>query len=155
MESSMRTPFRSSLNFRHASPGRPARPPHRPRLAVEELEGRFLLAVTFLQTNLVADEPGMAATTDPNLVNPWGLALGLNSGLWVADNRTGLGTTYDGAGQPLPAGSPLAVAIPGPPGGTATAAPTGVATNPTAGFVISSGGASGPSTELFATEDGL
>src|SRR5262245_57406607 len=27
---------------------------------------------TFIQTNLVSDVPGMAKTTDPNLVNPWG-----------------------------------------------------------------------------------
>src|SRR5262249_35865221 len=33
-------------------------------------------------------------------------------------------------------------------------APTGVATNATTGFVISSGSKSAPSTELFATEDG-
>src|SRR5438477_8768614 len=42
-------------------------------------------APTFTQTNLVSDVPGLARTTDPNLVNSWGMALGLNSGLWVAD----------------------------------------------------------------------
>jgi hypothetical protein len=41
-------------------------------------------APTFTQTNLVSDVPGMAKTTDPNLVNPWGMALGLNSGIWVS-----------------------------------------------------------------------
>src|SRR5262249_10949475 len=35
-----------------------------------------------------------------------------------------------------------------------TSPPTGVATNATSGFVISSGAQSAPSTELFATEDG-
>jgi hypothetical protein len=26
------------------------------------------------QTNLVSDQPGAAATTDPDLVNPWGIS---------------------------------------------------------------------------------
>jgi hypothetical protein len=30
---------------------------------------------TFTQTNLVSDIAGMAKITDPNLVNPWGMAL--------------------------------------------------------------------------------
>src|SRR6516164_657064 len=103
---------------------------------------------TFTQTNLVSDLPGMAKITDPNLVNPWGMALGLNSGLWISDNGSGSGTTYGGTGQPL--GS--AIMIPAPDG--SMGAPTGVATNATAGFVISAGGKSAASTEIFATEDG-
>src|SRR5437588_3663565 len=105
---------------------------------------------TFTQTNLISDVPGMARTTDPNLVNPWGLTLGLNSGIWVSDNGTGKATTYDGAGRPIPTASPLVVTIPAPGGSTDTSAPTGVATNATGGFVISAGAASGPSAELFA-----
>jgi hypothetical protein len=27
----------------------------------------------YTQTNLVSDQPGVAAVTDPHLVNPWGL----------------------------------------------------------------------------------
>jgi len=107
---------------------------------------------TFTQTNLVSDVPGLARTTDPNLVNSWGMALGLNAGLWVADNGTGKATTYDANGNPIPTGSPLVVTIPAPGGGTS--APTGVATNGTSGFVISANGHSGASTELFATENG-
>jgi aldose sugar dehydrogenase len=108
-----------------------------------------VMSPTFTQTNLVSDVPGLAKTTDPNLVNSWGMALGLNGGLWVADNGSGKATSYDGAGTPLPAGSPLAVTIPAPGGGTS--APTGVATNATTGFTI---GNSLPSSELFSTEDG-
>jgi uncharacterized protein (TIGR03118 family) len=111
-----------------------------------------LAGTTFIQTNLVSDIPGEAQTTDPNLVNPWGMTLGTNSGLWVSDNGTGKATTYDGNGQPIPANSPLVVTIPNPSGGSS--APTGVATNGTSGFVISSGGKSAPATELFATENG-
>src|SRR5262249_6458285 len=39
---------------------------------------------TFIQPNLVSDVPGLARTTDSNLVNPWGMTLGTNSGLWVS-----------------------------------------------------------------------
>ena len=126
--------------------------PH-PQPISERLESRHLLSVTFAQTNLVSDLPGMARTTDPNLVNPWGITLGLNSGLWVSDNGTGKATTYDANGKPIPSGSRQIVTIP-TPDGTGTAAPTGVATNATGGFVISSGDEAGPSNELFATEDG-
>jgi len=112
------------------------------------MESRLAPAVTFTQTNLVSDVPGMAQTTDANLVNPWGMALGTNSGLWVAENGTGMAESFDGTGQPVQ----TAVTISAPSGGST--APTGVATNATNGFVISSGGKSAPSTELFATEDG-
>src|ERR1041384_4631945 len=54
-------------------------------------------AQRFQQTNLVSDVPGMAAVTDPNLVNPWGLARSSTSPWWVADNGTGLSTLYTGA----------------------------------------------------------
>jgi uncharacterized protein (TIGR03118 family) len=109
---------------------------------------------TFTQTNLVSDVPGMAKRTDPNLVNPWGMALGVNSGLWVSDNGSGKATTYDGAGQPIPSGSPQMVTISAPKNAAGISPPTGVATNDTTGFVISAGGKSAPSVELFATEDG-
>jgi uncharacterized protein (TIGR03118 family) len=111
-------------------------------------------APTFTQTNLVSDVPGMAKTTDPNLVNPWGLSLGLNSGIWVSDNGTGKATTYDGTGQPLPSAVPLTVTIPSPGSSTAKSLPTGVTINATTGFVISSAGKSAPASELFVTLQG-
>src|SRR5262245_21977920 len=107
---------------------------------------------TFIQTNLVSDVPGLARTTDSNLVNPWGMTLGTNSGLWVSDNGSGKATVYDGNGNPIPSGSPLIVSIPAPGGGLG--APTGVATNATSGFVISANGKSAPAAELFSTENG-
>src|SRR5439155_12451147 len=88
-------------------------------------------------------------TTDPNLVNPWGMALGLNSGLWVSDNGSGMATSYDGTGKPIQS----AIKIPSP-GGKGTSSPTGVVSNATSGFGIAAGAHFGPSTELFATEDG-
>src|SRR5262249_19531223 len=110
------------------------------------------ISPTFTQVNLVSDIPGLAKTTDPNLVNPWGMAVGLNSLLWVARNESGNATAYDGTGLALPSGSLQVVTIPGP-GNQGTSAPTGVATNATTGFVITAG-KSAPSVQLFATEDG-
>jgi uncharacterized protein (TIGR03118 family) len=109
---------------------------------------------SFTQTILVSNIPGMARRTDANLVNPWGMFLGLNSGMWIAANGSGTALTYDGTGQPIPSGSPLVVTIPAPGGSGGTSTPTGVVTNDTSGFVISAGSNSGPSAELFATEDG-
>src|SRR5437879_8451799 len=86
---------------------------------------------TFTETNLVSDVPGMAKTTDPNLVNPWGMALGLNSGIWVSDNGTGKATTYDGTGKPIATASAQIVTIPSPKNSAAASSPTGVTTNDT------------------------
>jgi hypothetical protein len=110
-------------------------------------------APTFTQTNLVSNAAGMAKTIDPNLVNPWGMTLGVNGWLWISDHGSGKATTYDGMRQPIPSGSPLVVTIPAPGSRTGNSVPTGVATNDTTGFVISAGAASGPSVELFSTED--
>src|SRR5262245_35651819 len=38
-------------------------------------------------TPLASDIPGVAPTTDPNLVNGWGLARSATSPWWVADNE--------------------------------------------------------------------
>jgi hypothetical protein len=57
----------------------------------------------YVQTNLVSDGAVPAATTDPNLKNPWGIAFfpGL-SPFWISDNNAGVSTLYDGAGVPFP-----------------------------------------------------
>jgi uncharacterized protein (TIGR03118 family) len=101
------------------------------------------------QTNLVSDLPGMAQLTDPDLVNPWGLAFSPSSPAWVADNGTDRATLYRGfvngsAIQKVP----LVVSIPG-------GAPTGQVFNPTSGFVVRSGTASGPALFIFDSEAGL
>jgi uncharacterized protein (TIGR03118 family) len=105
----------------------------------------------YQQTNLVSDLPGLAATTDPNLINPWGLSLTPAGQFRVSDNGTGLSTVYDVNGNSQ-AGS---VQIPLPATSTADAAsPTGNVFNTTTDFVISENGVSAPATNLFATEDG-
>jgi uncharacterized protein (TIGR03118 family) len=102
------------------------------------------------QRNLVADQPGHAELTDPNLVNAWGLAFGPSTPAWVADNGTDVSTLYRGATAMTPAVTrvPLVVSIP-------QGAPTGVAFNGGSGFVVHSGPASGPALFLFSSEAGV
>jgi uncharacterized protein (TIGR03118 family) len=116
----------------------------------------------YRQTNLVSDVAGLARFQDKNLVNSWGLSHSPTSPWWISDNGTGLATVYNGDGTPfLVAGSPLVVTIPLPAGVTPPppAAPTGNvfnsvnSTNPNE-FVVTENGKSGPSTFMFATEDG-
>jgi uncharacterized protein (TIGR03118 family) len=118
---------------------------------------------TVLQTNLVSDLPGVAAVTDPNLVNPWGISESSASPFWISDNNAGLATLYGvpGGGAAPVAINPLAVSIPTPvsvTGGT----PTGTVFNSASGggaFPVSGPNKSGQATSapavfLFATEDG-
>ncbi len=146
-------------------------PHHRPRGNVLVLASLLTMALVlsfvspasakrkksfYQQTNLVSDLPGLAAHTDPNLVNPWGMSRSSTSPFWVSDNGTGVTTLYDGTGQPFVPPSPpfrpipLVVTIPPPAGST----PTGQVFNPTSDFVVTSGAASGKSFFIFATEDG-
>jgi uncharacterized protein (TIGR03118 family) len=108
---------------------------------------------TYRQINLVSDQRGKAALTDPDLVNAWGLAAspGTNahpgSPLWVADNGSDKSTLY---ASPAPVTKvPLTVSVTG-------AAPTGQVFNsdPSAFSVSDSHGNSGPALFIFDTENG-
>jgi len=81
-------------------------------------------------------------STDPNLVNAWGLVAGPATPWWVANNGTDTSTLYDGTGTQIP----LVVDVKG--------APTGTVFNGGAGFVVSHNGDSGPALFMFATESG-
>lgn len=99
----------------------------------------------YVQTNLVSDQPGVAALTDPHLVNPWGLSEGPTTPIWVSDNGADVSTLYSGdtAGLPVKA-APLVVSIP-------AGAPTGQVFNDTTSFVLPDGA---PARFLFASEAG-
>lgn len=99
----------------------------------------------FRQVNLVSNQPGQAAITDPSLVNAWGMSHGPNTPLWVSDNGADVTTLYTaGAG-----GAGIAhVNQFGIPGG----APTGQVFNDTPGFTVTGTGA--PALFVFAGEDG-
>lgn len=105
-------------------------------------------AQQYKQTNLVADQSGVAAATDPNLVNPWGLSRSSTSPWWASDNGTGLATLYNGAGNI----ESLVVTVPtGDASMSSTGTPTGTLFNGTTGFVLPDGK---PASFLFVTEDG-
>jgi uncharacterized protein (TIGR03118 family) len=105
------------------------------------------LPITYRQHNLISDIPGVAEHTDPNLVNPWGIADGPTTPFWIADNHTGVSTVYDGNGFE----TRTAVTVPPAAGGTPPAAPTGIVFNATTDFVV---GPNQPAHYVFATEDG-
>lgn len=101
----------------------------------------------YLQTDLVADVPGVAPVTDPNLVNPWGLSRSATSAWWVSDAGTGLSTLYSGVGAKLA----LVVTVPPGAGQPPPNSPTGTVFNGSADFEV---GPAQPARFLFATEDG-
>jgi len=104
----------------------------------------FIHADSFSQTNLVSDVPGLAANTDPNLKNPWGVAFSATSPFWTSDQVTGLATLYNAAGTP----QGLVVTIPGsaPPSG-----PTGMVFSNVTGLFPVNGTAA---TFIFDTLNG-
>src|SRR5437867_12196710 len=115
------------------------------------LGGSFARAAAveaYKQTNLVSDGSASAVTTDADLKNPWGVSLGPSTFFWVANQRTGTATVYDGAG----AKQGLTVSIPSAGGaiGSDEAGPTGNIFNNTSDFVVSGS----PANFIFVGLDG-
>jgi len=106
-------------------------------------------ADTYSNTNFQSDIPGVAPHTDPNLVNPWGMAASSSGTIWVSDNGTGVSTLYHQDGTAVS----LVVAIPAkhPRQG---ANPTGVVFNSTPFFQVTKNGNSAPAFFIFVSEDG-
>lgn len=115
----------------------------------ETLEPRRLLSaaphVAVTQTNLVSNQPGVAAFTDANLQNGWGISFLPGAEFWVSSNGAGLSAQYDGTGAPAP---PPVVTLPGGTGSTQSF-PTGQAY---AGGAMSFNGT--PELFVFVGEDG-
>src|ERR1700719_102221 len=88
----------------------------------------------YAQTNLISDIPGLAEVTDPNLLNPWGLAFfpGM-SPFWINENNAGFSALYFADAVSFPALP--SVIIPPPPPSTANGTPTGIVAN----FFVASG----------------
>lgn len=111
------------------------------------LAGAVAFGQHYTQTNLVSNESGVAAVTDTDLINPWGMSRGSGTPWWVSDNGTGLSTLYNGAG----AKQGLVVTIPAAVAGN-TGTPTGTIYNGSAtDFLL---GAGTPAKFLFSTLDG-
>lgn len=93
--------------------------------------------IGFNITLLASDQPGVAASTDPNLVNAWGIASSPTSPFWIGANGSGTSVLYNGAGTKIP----LVVTIPG------DGSVTGLTFNGVSGSFNSD-------LFLFASEDG-
>jgi uncharacterized protein (TIGR03118 family) len=102
----------------------------------------------YSRSDLVSNVKGLAAHTDTDLVNGWGIAFFPTSPIWVSDEASGLSTLYDHQGKK----QSLVVTIPSPSGVLGT--PTGIVANGTSDFVVSENGKSGPGFFIFDTEDG-
>jgi uncharacterized protein (TIGR03118 family) len=116
-----------------------------------------LIAVTacfgqrYTRINLVSNSAGVARITDPQFISPWGMSRSPSSAWWVADQRTGFSTAYNGAGVKqslsvfIPPCDPNNKSI---PAGT----PTGVIFNSEqTDFLLAAGK---PAIFLFSTIDG-
>jgi uncharacterized protein (TIGR03118 family) len=105
----------------------------------------------YSQTNLVSNIAGVGATTDTQLLNPWGISVLPGEDFWIADNNSGVSTLYDQNGN-KDAG--LVVTIPGatnqpnPGNNCSPGCPTGTVANPSGSYFA--GG-----SFIFDTEDGL
>jgi len=114
-----------------------------PRRAAGITKSSALAGNAYGLNRLVADQAGHAKSTDPILVNAWGLAAGPTTPWWVNAAASDKAAIYDGKGVILP----LSVDVAG--------GPTGLVFNGGSNFVVSDGnGASGASLFLFATEAG-
>jgi uncharacterized protein (TIGR03118 family) len=105
---------------------------------------------TYSWENFQSDIPGVAQHVDPNLVNPWGMAVSSGGTIWVSDNGTGVSTLYaqDGTARPL------VVTIPTAARNRDVGNPTGVVVNSTTSFPVTKNGTSGPARFIFVSEDG-
>src|SRR6266481_1108023 len=115
------------------------------------LAGNSARADIYTQTNLQSDISGVAAHTDPNLVNPWGItANSTGTVIWVSDNGTGVSTLYHQDGTAFS----LVVTIPTSARNKDGGNPTGVVFNGTPFFKVTKNGNPQPSLFIFVSEDG-
>lgn len=111
----------------------------------------------FQQTNLISDRSDQGAQfVDPDLLNPWGLAMTATSPLWVANNNSGTATIYSiNVGGTTVKKAGLTVSVPGGRVSTGDgSSPTGQVSNATTGFVVTTTAGSGPAGFIFSSESG-
>jgi hypothetical protein len=104
---------------------------------------------SFKQTNLASDTAGIAAHTDPNLSNPWGVAFLPGQPFWIANNNGGTSTVYDRNGVSMGT-----FGVPAPTGSSNPSTPTGIVANVINGIVARFNVNRVASQFIFDTEDG-
>jgi uncharacterized protein (TIGR03118 family) len=110
----------------------------------------------YIQTDLVSDIPGLAALTEPKLVNPWGISHTATSPIWTSNQVTSTANLFavtPNLTKMSPPGSDGNIVIPttasGPQG------PTGQVANPTSSFLVGGmGGDNQPAHFIFANLNG-
>jgi uncharacterized protein (TIGR03118 family) len=124
------------------------------RLSLERLEDRTVPAAAFMETNLISDVAGVAQFTDPNLRDPWGLAINPQGSFSIANAATGTVTLYQGDvnGSAISRSAPV-IDLPTDPNQNQIQ-PSGEIYNPTSDFDISVPGYSGPALFIVAGLDG-
>jgi hypothetical protein len=119
--------------------------------AMALIMGTACFAQHYTRINLVSNTAGAARVTDPQLINPWGISRSPGSAWWVSNQKTGISTVYDGAGEK----QSLIVRIPrADPNNknTTTGTPTGAIFNSSqTDFLLAPGK---PARFLFSTIDG-
>jgi uncharacterized protein (TIGR03118 family) len=112
----------------------------------------------FAQTNLVSDIPGLAAITEPELHNPWGISHNATSPFWISNQGTSTTNLFAvTAGNDVTKVAPLNTDgnIVIPPGGSGAVGPTGqVANTNTSSFAVGNGGNNAPANFIFANLNG-
>ena len=65
-------------------------------LALLVAAGTARAGAIYVQTNLVTNNQSVVQSeqTDPNLINPWGMAFSTTSPLWVSNQGSGDATVY-------------------------------------------------------------
>ncbi len=117
-------------------------------VTISDVGGGGLTTGSVAQVNLVSNNSSISAEgTDSHLVNPWGITAGELGLAWVADEESGVVTSYASPNGTTPQEPP--VVIP-PASGKGTGSPTGIVSNTTSRFAIKGQ----PSAFLFATLDG-
>jgi len=116
-------------------------------------------ANAFRQVNLVSDLPGVAQLRDRDVKNPWGIALGPDTPLWVNNNFNPALATLCPTCLPTPAQLRTEITLYSGANGrdpiskvnleVAASAPTGIVFNPTTSFVVQQGGVRSPARFIF------
>ena len=112
--------------------------------------GAWRAEADFIQTDLVSDIAGLAALTDPELKNPWGMSHNATSPIWTSNQGTNTATLYavtpnNNVTKAAPLNTDGNIAI--PPGGIGAVGPTGqVANTNTSSFPVTTAAMVGPLT---------
>lgn len=67
-------------------------------LGISVIPAVFASSIGFVQTNLASDQPGVAISTDSDLVNAWGIVASSGSPFWLGANGAGKSLIYSGTG---------------------------------------------------------